>query len=251
MENTVDLIKKLIVRLEMNRCGRKKNKIEIQLTNELKSRFGEVLTHEDDHIFFNDFKKIIESQVAEPYVSSNFFPKSMKEYAEFSNIFGFSNNFKFEIRWMIACIMYRKDVINKFVTVREKYDDLVLFNKYEDALQVIDGIEGQYGVSYWSTECRFFLYSKLGKNVADLIEFSSPTIFNAVLNFYELKNRESVTSDEYYYIAEKEITSAKKYIQNADEMIEFYNYEIAGNSYSDELEKNNAYNATCAEMFFN
>lgn len=237
MENTVDLIKKLIIRLEMNRCGRKNKKIEIQLTNELKSRFSEVLTQEDDNVFLNNFKKIIESQVVEPYISSNFFPESMKEYAEFRNIFGFSNDFKFEIRWMIACIMYRKDVINNFVTEREKYDDLVLFNKYEDALQVIDGIEGQYGVSYWSTECRFFLYSKLGKNVADLIEFSSPTIFNAVLNFYELKNRESVTSDEYYYIAEKEITSAKKYIQNADEMIEFYNYEIAGNSYSDELEK--------------
>lgn len=237
MGNTVELIKNTIVRLEMNRRGRKNRKTEVQLLKELGNRFNEVLTQEDDEVFFDDFAKIIASQVAEPYVSSNFFPKSMANYAEFINIWGFSNDFKYEIRWMITCILYRKDVIDEFVVQREKYDNFVLLNKYEEALQVIEYVEEQYGVSYWSTECRFFLYSKLGKSVTELVENAVPTVFGSVLRFYELKNRESVTSDEYYYIGEKEITGAKKYLQNADQAIEFFNYSIAGNAYIAEPEK--------------
>ena len=138
---------------------------------------------------------------------------------------------------MIACILYRKDVINEFIIQREKYDNYVLLNKYEEALKVIDYFDECYGVSYWSTECRFFLYSKLGKSVIELLQNAVSTVFGSVFSFYELKNRESVTSDEYYYIAEKEITSAKKYIHDAGQAIEFFNYAIAGNAYIAEPEK--------------
>ena len=231
MRNTVDMIKNLIVRIEMNKRGRKNKKVETQLITELSNKFNEVFTQEDDEVFFDEFAKMISSEVVEPYISSNFFPENVGNYAEFRNIFGFSNDFRYEIRWMIACILYRKDVIDEFVAQREKYDNHVLLNQYEEALQIINYMESQYGVSYWSTECRFFIYSKLGRTVMELVDNAAPTVFGSVFGFYELKNRESVTSDEYYYIAEKEIAGAKKHLRGASDAIEFFNYAIAGNAY--------------------
>lgn len=237
MANTIDLIKKIIVRIEMNKQSRRNRKLERQLISELREKFHSIFVQEDDNIFFEEFAKLIESQLTEPFISSNFFPQSINNYAEFRNICGFSGDFKYEIRWLISCILYRKDVIEEFVCQREIYDNLILHNKYEEALNVIDTFENKHGVSYWSTECRFFVYSKLGKNVKGLVENAPQNVFGSVLNFYELKNRESVTSDEYYYIAEKEIVNAKKHIVGAEQAIEFFDYAIAGNAYIAEPEK--------------
>lgn len=237
MGNTVDMIKSLIIRLEMNNRGRKNKKTEMQLLKELGKKFNSILMQEDDEVFFEDFSKIIASQAAEPYISSNFFPENMSEYAQYRNIFGFSNDFRYEIRWMIVCILYRKDVIDEFIIQREKYDNYVLLNQYDDALKVVEHVESWCGVSYWSTECKFFLYKKLGKNITELLQNVTNTVYGSVLNFYELKNRESVTSDEYYYIAKKEITTAKKYLHDATQAIEFFNYAISGNAYIAEPEK--------------
>ena len=163
MANTIDLIKNIIVRIEMNKRSRKNRKIEAQLISELHKKFYSILVQEEDEIFFEDFEKLIASQLTEPYISSNFFPQSISNYAEFRNICGFSGDFKYEIRWLIACILYQKDVIEEFVCQREIYDNLILHNKYEEALDIINTFETKHGVSYWSTECRFFVYSKLGK----------------------------------------------------------------------------------------
>ena len=237
MANTIDLIKKIIVRIEMNKQSRRNRKLERQLISELSEKFHSIFVREDDGIFFEEFAKLIESQLTEPFISSNFFPQSINNYAEFRNICGFSGDFKYEIRWLISCILYRKDVIEEFVCQREIYDNLILHNKYEEALDVIGTFENKYGVSYWSTECKFFLYSKLGIGVKELVESAPRNVFGSVLNFYELKNRESVTSDEYYYIAEKEIVNAKKHHRGVEQLIEFFDYAIAGNAYIAEPEK--------------
>lgn len=231
MKNTVDMVRNILIRIEMNKRTRNNSKIERQLYKDLEDEFNRILIQENDEIFFEDFKKLITSSALEPYVSCNFFPREMENYAEYKNIFGFSNDFRYEIRWIISCIKYRQDVINEFVVQREKYDNYVLLNMYEDALDVINYVDAQYGVSYWSAECRFFLYSKLGKNISELLGNAVGTIFRSAFIFYELKNRDSVTSDEYYYFVNKEITRAKKYLQGSEPEIEFFCYAISGNGY--------------------
>lgn len=227
MGTTVEVIRKLLVRIEMSKHKRKNSKVNKQLYQELKNECTKVLTQESDKIFFEDFEKLIASSMIEPYISCNFFPKDMKD--GYINFFGFSNDFRYEIRWLIACIMYKKDVVNEFVIQREKYDNYVLLNMYEDALKVVDYVDVNYGISYWSLECRLFLYNKLDKSIAGLLHSAKDTPWHSVLIFYELKNRDSVTSDEYYYFVEKEITRAKKYLYNEEAAIEFFNYVIAGN----------------------
>lgn len=61
----------------------------------------------------------------------------------------------------------------------------------------------------WSLECKFYLFSNLDLDKNDLMKEIPETIFGAVMNFYELKNRNNVTSDEYFYIANKEINIVK------------------------------------------
>ena len=121
MSNTVDMIKNLLFRTEMNRRGRKNKRTEGKLQKDLENKFRELLMQEDDDEFFDDFSKMISSQMTEPYISCNFFPDSMGSYASYSNVFGFSNDFRYEIRWIIACILNWKSAINEFVLQREKY----------------------------------------------------------------------------------------------------------------------------------
>ena len=80
MANTVDLIKNIIVRLEMNKRSRKNRKIEAQLITELHNKFHSIFVQEDDNKFFEEFEKLIESQLTEPYISSNFFPQNINNY---------------------------------------------------------------------------------------------------------------------------------------------------------------------------
>lgn len=59
MANTVDLIKNIIVRLEMNKRSRKNRKIETQLITELHNKFHSIFVQEDDNKFFEEFEKLI------------------------------------------------------------------------------------------------------------------------------------------------------------------------------------------------
>lgn len=51
MKNTVDLIKRLIVLIEMNNSNNRSKKLEGQLLSQLVDRFHEILVEEDDDLF--------------------------------------------------------------------------------------------------------------------------------------------------------------------------------------------------------
>lgn len=123
------------------------------------------------------------SRATLPYIISNFYPDNMAEYAYYRNAFGFSNDFRYEIRYLITSILYCKDAINDFVEKREKYDDYVLRNEYEDAQKIVEYIEKKYGTSYWVMECKFFLNSKTGKDNNELLKNAPGNIMGSILNF--------------------------------------------------------------------
>lgn len=231
MRNAVDIIKGLIMRSEMNEYKNKDRKLATQLLSQLLNKFHEVLIEDDDEAFFEDFYKLITSKKTRPYIVSNFYPEDMQEYARYGNAFGFSNDFKYEIRYLVMSILCCKDTVNDFVEKREKYDNHILRNEYEEAMKVVEYIENMYGVSYWVMECKFFLNSKLEKDSNDLLDNSPSNIFGSILGFYELKNRKSVTSDEYFYIVEKEISFARKHLNSCQDIIEFSYYCISGDSF--------------------
>lgn len=237
MGNTVDIIKGLIMRINTYKYRNNNKKMVIRLLADLKKSFFDVLTGDDDNIFLENYKKLSTSEVCSVYITNNFYPKNMQEYALHKNIYGFSNDFRFEIRWLIASICLSQDAINDFVFQREKYDTYILLDKYEEALTVVTDIEEKYGVSFWTMECRFFLNGKLGGDNNELIDDAPENIFGSVLSYFELKNRESITSDEYFYMSDKEISNARKHLKECEDIVEFFNYCISGNIYQSEPEK--------------
>lgn len=237
MRNTTDIIKGLVMRIDMNRYQTKNRKLASQLEKQLKAKFYEILTEEDDEVFFDNFMKLIFSQVTTPYIISNFFPESMMEYGSYDNIYDFSNDFKYEIRWIIASLACFEKELNDFIMQREKYDNYILINEYEKALLIVEEIQRKYGVSYWTMECRFFLNSKMGKDNTQLLKGLPNNVFGSILKYFELKNRNSITCDEYYYIAEKEIINARKHLKGFENTIEFVDYSISGNNYQSNPEK--------------
>lgn len=237
MGNTADIIQALILRIEQYHNKTKKNKIVQQLIMQLRNRFHEFLMEDDDEDFFKYAAKLFCSSSVNPYITNNFYPTNIDEYADYGNLLGFSNDFRFEIRWLITCIASAQEKINDFVAQREMYDNHVLLNEYEEALAIIEDIESKYGVSYWTIEGRFFLNSKLGIDSAELVRDTPANVYGSALSFYELKNREDVTSDEYYYITRKEVSMARKYVKGCDEGIEFIDYCISGNEYHSEPDR--------------
>lgn len=232
MADRVDLIKGLIMQNEIkSRSKRGDKKQASKLLVQIKKIFNDVLKEDDDNVFEGDIIRLLSSPAANSYISSNFFPQNLSEYGRYRNIIEYTSDLRLELRWMIYCLHFYSKEISTFVREREKYDDFILLNQYEEALKVVEGIEKSFGPSLWSLECKFYLFSNLDLDKNDLMKEIPETIFGAVMNFYELKNRNNVTSDEYFYIANKEINIVKKYFVDAEYLVEFYAYKISSLEY--------------------
>lgn len=224
-----DLINGLALRIDLCMYRTKDKKQAYRLLNELKGHMHNILIEDNDQVFFADFERLIKSSNTAPYISNNFYVNKIG--VGLDNIAGYSNDFRFEIRWMISCIKAAKEYINEFISVREQYDNLVLLNEYEKAFDVINKFQEEYGTSYWCEECKFFLNSKLGISNDSLLANLAENVYGSVLGFFEYKNRESITSDEYFYVVNHEIKEARKYFDSEKPGIEFMNYMVSGETY--------------------
>lgn len=228
MKRSIDLIKGLILRINQQTYSKRGDKRNAaKMIKNLKYCFQEVYTEPDDNIFKSDFEGLISSTAASPYITSNFFPKNMEKYGKYASIFTFTNDVRLELRWLIFCLKSYSKELSEFLLNREKYDNYILLNKYEEALDVVNNIEEKFGVSLWSMECKSYLYVKMGKDINELFKNIPNSIFGAIINFFELRNRENVTSNEYFYIVNREINAINK-VKNEkyDAKIELYKYYI-------------------------
>lgn len=225
----VDLINGLIYRIEMNQYRVKNKKATAKLLKELQKNMKEILMEDNDEEFFTTFEKMISSSKVEPYITNNTIISKIGDVCE--NIVGFSSEYRYEIRWMIKCIASAKDIINDFVILREQYDNNILLNQYDEALKFVREIESKYGVSYWSVECKSFLKNHIDDYDEDLLRDLPENVYGSAVYFLEFMNRESITSDEYFYLIKKNIDEARGYQGNNRFGVEFLYYIASGNSY--------------------
>lgn len=227
MHSNIDLIKGLIVRIDQHVYSVKGDrKTAVKMLKNLKNNFNDIYRLSDDK-FKENFQAMISSNIINPYITSNFFPENIEEYGKYKALFTFTNDLKLELRWLIFCLKFYSNELSIFLLKREQYDNCVLLNKYEDALKIVNDIEEKFGVSLWSIECQFYLYVKMGKDINELLKNIPQSVIGAIINFFELRNRENVTSDEYFYIVEREIRGLKKLEGKIDKAnIELYKYYI-------------------------
>lgn len=224
----VDVISGLIMRIDFNQYRNKNKKAVARLLKDLHKQMADVFV-EEDGLFFDDFEKMMRSEYINPYITNN--NCIDKIGVGFDNITGFSGNLVYELRWMISCISMAKDIINDFVKAREQFDDAILLNKYEDALNIVSKVEEKYGVSYWSVECKVFLSKKVDEFEEDVTKDLPDNVYGSVVLFLDCKNKESVTSDEYYYFVNRDIDEARQYSGNNRAGVEFLYYLVSGESY--------------------
>ena len=127
MGNNIELIKGLILRIDQHTYSKRGDKkTAAKLIKNLRVCFNNVFTEENDVIFRNDFEGLISSAAASPYITSNFFPENSEEYGKYGSIFTFTNNLKFELRWVVFCLKHYSTELSAFLSAREEYDSYIL-----------------------------------------------------------------------------------------------------------------------------
>lgn len=238
MESSVYLIKGLAQRLKKNLIqnspkSEKLGKVDKKLLNKIRDNFTDIFTEKDDVVFQKGFAELILCKWTSPYITANFFIyDSYNNYMACPSCCNFTNCFRFEIRWLVASLKYYNNVISDFVSFRKEYDNCVLLNRYEDALRIVEHVDKKFGVSIWSGESKFFLYTKLGKDTKALLASMPQTVVGAIFDFYELKNRNDITSDDYFYIVNEEINHINRKINKKSSAIEFFKYAILSIEYN-------------------
>lgn len=238
MKCDIDIIKGIILRMDQHKYSPRGDKKTVtKMIKNLKVLFNNVFCEEDEDVFKSDFEGLISSVAVNPYITSNFFPENSEEYGKYASIFTFTNNIKLELRWVVFCLKYYSKELSVFLSAREKYDDYILLDKYDEALEVVNEVEDKFGISLWVMECKCYLYVKMGKDINELFKNVPRSVFGAIINFYELKNRENVTSDEYFYIVKREIRALEKAkVKPNNAYIELYKYYIQSIMYQADLQ---------------
>lgn len=166
------------------------------------------------------------------YININLFPSNMNDFARWTEV-GFSNNLRYELRWLIRVFDTYKDAINIFLENKSIIDELILLNEYKKALEYLDKVEQQFGSSYWLLENKAYLYSRLKRNLQKEISNKAKNgVLETILRFFDMKTSDEVSSRDYDYFTRKEIGKFKRLQPDSKDLIAFYHYMTAPFSFS-------------------
>lgn len=227
MRNYAGTIKGLALVIYKNLGNSKKtSKTEKKIYSDIYNYFSLLFEEDDDDLFEKNFMELISHAVTEQFIISNLHPSDYDQYLDCRACYKFANNLRFELRWLVYVLRSFAKDISLFVEERKKYDDFILMNKYEDALQIVEKVEKKFGVSLWSAECKFFLSGKIEGNFEDIMNQNTSTVIGSIFRFYKLRNKETVTNSEYTYLVEKQISSLIQTINQKSPYIEFFAYAL-------------------------
>lgn len=162
------------------------------------------------------------------YIINNLFPIKIEALRTFPTL-KFSEKIDVEIRWRCQIFKHYSEKLSEFIKLRKQYDKLVLLGRYDDAIQILEKVKELYGISFWYMESLFFIYKKLGKDIRGLYEQEKPNLTKTILSYYELKNREKMTCNEYEQVVKMEMNALSKAASNDNKLKElapYLNYRI-------------------------
>lgn len=232
MNQKMNFVKALAIQLDRNRKNSK-------LMKQMMSKIELLKCDEDDEVFWESFSEIMGSsnyffpEIREMYISNSLFPKEPKDMDKGPTL-RIYNDFYTEFRWMIFLFSVYSNELSVFVEKRKLFDTCVLFGEYIKALDILQEIESQYGVSFWLLESKMFIYNKLGKSVSEIFEGWPDCESKVIVSYYELKLQENRTYEEYQYFVDKEISRCESLVSERPflkELIPYYNYRISSLTY--------------------
>lgn len=232
MNQKMNFVKALAIQLDRNRKNSK-------LMKQMMSKIELLKCDEDDEVFWESFSEIMGSsnyffpEIREMYISNSLFPREPKDMDKGPTL-RIYNDFYTEFRWMIFLFSVYSNELSVFVEKRKLFDTCVLFGEYVKALDILQEIESQYGVSFWLLESKMFIYNKLGKSVSEIFEGWPDCESKVIVSYYELKLQENRTYEEYQYFVDKEISRCESLVSERPflkELIPYYNYRISSLTY--------------------
>lgn len=203
--------------------GNNKRKVQLELAKSL----DELKNLLEDEDFDKAFDYLYRNKSTNKYITVNLFPCNMNLFGKYHEC-SFSGNLKYELRWMMKIFGAQKENLNIILEYKKHIEELILLNKYEEALKELDIVESRFGSSYWLLENRIFLLNKLGsEKQRQIIEEARSEIVATILGFYDMRSSNEVSSRDYGYYTGKEIAKFKRAYPDKRRIISFYHYMIS------------------------
>ena len=166
------------------------------------------------------FQGLSEDQIN--FVEGNPLPKTYSDIHQHENTF-YEANLEKEIKWYQFIFNRYLDPLNKFIDLEKKFEKAFLIGNYDDALRILDNIEKDICVSFWSIERRLCIAeNKLGfkKNKDELTKILSEKndilteIFSKYLSIKVEKNLSHLKYEEIlsHEIKKYDLSEIKEYL---------------------------------------
>lgn len=120
------------------------------------------LLHEDFYSllkFVNRFEKEVKSAnslLKHAIAGNNPLPKHYKELIG-SELNYYTDSIEQEMNWQVLSFLEYSEIINKFINLRDRFEHYLLVANYQEARAILDEIEQNICVSYWSIENRYII----------------------------------------------------------------------------------------------
>lgn len=92
----------------------------------------------------------------------NMIPKNINELAKEKVYFYKPSSLKNEINWTVLGIKRNINIVKKFIQYKNVFEHQILLGYYDKALETLDEIEKEIGVSIWLYESKFIVYEMMG-----------------------------------------------------------------------------------------
>ena len=195
-----------------------------RVRKDINNKFLKIKSLCGEEEFEREFGEIFKSQILKEYVTVNFYPKKAGELSKYITVIS-TRCFEYDFRWLLYCIKENQFLINRFVRGRKKIEELILFNKHEDALNHLKEIEKECGVSYWSSECKIYLYKRLNININEKTDFPKG-LPGIILACYQMKNNDNISYDEYKYFIKNRIQKIVEEIPSLKDSAPYMEYML-------------------------
>ncbi|UWX60031.1 hypothetical protein N0B40_16690 [Chryseobacterium oranimense] len=152
---------------------------------------------------YNSFKNYKNWGLLEYAFHSSLFPTE-EEKIKINPILPHVENCQGELAFILFLVIKNKDKINSFLEFEYQFQNNLLFENYQECLNIIDNIENNICYSMWGIESKFNILQKLGgveenwKYNNNLCKNIQNDFIKLLINFYSKKAEDEVSVSSYF-----------------------------------------------------
>lgn len=201
----------------MNREHRRKYLFEFskEKTN-YKNKFYKIVFHAEEDDIFRIIRTVRNNSSMKRRIEKILFPKTVHDMCSNKIVINTNINIDYLRKYYIRIFCEYKSDIEGYINLKKQYEKYLFSEKYEDALQSINLIEKNCGLSVWGISKKMFLYDKvfgLERHKRYLSELQSQAKNNILLStLFELES--------YFAEANTSYSAYKKRLESYSDILQ-------------------------------